>query len=63
MADEVEPLAPAQALTALLGGIFPATWQVPDALEALAGLCQDVPVVRLPRMALDRAVAAVDTLA
>jgi len=63
VADEVETLAPAQALTELLRGLFPATWQVPGALEALAGVCQDVPVVRLPRLALDRAVAAVETLA
>ena len=61
--DAVEPAAaparPADHLVELLRNTFAPTFEVPDALEALADICVRTPVLRLPRTDLDASAAAI----
>jgi len=61
-ARPVERLAPADALVALLGATFGATFATPGHLQASARACQQVPAVRLARIPLSGAAALVERL-
>lgn len=53
-------LSPLEALSAVLPNVFAETYAMPEALQCLADLCVDHPVLRLPRLPIGESVGIIE---